>query len=533
MILSDKGFERELLQLTVFCKEKDNGCNWTGALRDYQVFEKDEHLDNTHITSHNCEHCNANFPTKYALDDHKKDSCMKILISCQLAEHGCSKQRFLRSDLGVHYLTETHQICLQSVLEEIMKLIQSRFNGTDRAATNSTSNQFNLSSLISTADTTSSSTSSAINYFYSQLQQLYESLTTVTKNFQPLNEDSIRLSTESLRQQNLLQACQNEINLIKQSKAEIDSYIAGIEPNHEILLQELASLKQKVEDLQSISYDGTLTWKISNVSEKMADAQSERQTSIYSPAFYSSPTGYKMRIRLYLHGDGNARRTHMSLFFLIMRGPFDAILKWPFEFKVTFCLFDQSGQQRHIIDSFRPDTKSNSFQRPRSEMNIASGIPKFFPLPMILQDDNNYIRDDTMYIKCLIDFGDISKIILPYALSLNPALPHHVQRNMIRVETDRRVQLQQQSASSTTVTNNNNSGQVNINKFVNNTNSQTIQLLHSMSNSQSMLEDPNHASMLTGRSLAQQHVTPKEQPPPSKKKKKDDGDDMTDDVMNE
>ncbi|CAF1286001.1 unnamed protein product [Didymodactylos carnosus] len=337
-----------------------------------------------------------------------------------------------------------------------MELIQSRFNGTDMAVRNSASELFNLTSLMSTADTTSVSTNSAINYFYSQLQQLYETLTTVTKNFQPLNEDSIRLSTESLRRQNLLQACQNEINLIKQSKAEIDSYIVGLGPNHEILQHELDSVKQKVEDLQYISYDGTFTWKISNVAENMGDAQSERQTSIYSPAFYSSPTGYKMCIRLYLHGDGNARRTHMSLFFLIMRGPFDAILKWPFNFKVTFCLYDQSGQQRHIIDSFRPDTKSNSFQRPRSEMNIASGIPQFFPLPMILQDDNNYIKDDTMYIKCLIDFGDISKIILPFALSLNPALPHHVQRHMIRVETDRRLQLEQQSTSSTNLTNNNN-----------------------------------------------------------------------------
>ncbi|CAF1236819.1 unnamed protein product [Didymodactylos carnosus] len=119
----------------------------------------------------------------------------------------------------------------------------------------------------------------------------------------------------------------------------------------------------------------------------------------------------------------------------------------PFDFKVTFCLYDQSGQQRHIIDSFRPDTNSNSFQRPRSEMNIASGIPKFFPLSMIIRDDNHYIKNDTMFIKCLIDFSDISKIILPYVLSLNPALPHHVQRNMIRVETERRVQLQQQSTS--------------------------------------------------------------------------------------
>jgi hypothetical protein len=174
------------------------------------------------------------------------------------------------------------------------------------------------------------------------------------------------------------------------------------------------------------------------------DAQSERQTSIYSPPFYSSPTGYKMRARLYLHGDGNARRTHMSLFFVLMRGPNDAILKFPFNYKVTFCLYDQTPQLRHIIDSFRPDIKSNSFQRPRSEMNIASGIPKFFPLAMIQQEGNPYVRDDIMFIKVMVDFGDMPKTLLPFALSLNPGLPMHVQQTMIKQEAERRAQQQQQ-----------------------------------------------------------------------------------------
>jgi hypothetical protein len=176
----------------------------------------------------------------------------------------------------------------------------------------------------------------------------------------------------------------------------------------------------------------------------LVDAQSERQTSIYSPPFYSSPTGYKMRARLYLHGDGNARRTHMSLFFVLMRGPHDAVLKFPFNYKVTFCLYDQTPQQRHIIDSFRPDIKSNSFQRPRSEMNIASGIPKFFPLTMIQQEGNPYVCDDTMFIKVMVDFGDLPKTLLPYALSLNPGLPMHVQQTMIKQEIERRAQQQSQ-----------------------------------------------------------------------------------------
>ena len=64
----------------------------------------------------------------------------------------------------------------------------------------------------------------------------------------------------------------------------------------------------------------------------------------------------------------------------MMKGEYDAILKWPFQYKVTFCLLDQTGNNRHIIDSFYPDVKSASFQRPVDDANIASGIPKFFPL---------------------------------------------------------------------------------------------------------------------------------------------------------
>ncbi len=204
----------------------------------------------------------------------------------------------------------------------------------------------------------------------------------------------------------------------------------------------MEQLHQIFNDNQHISTDGTLTWRIEHIAEKMADAQSERQTSIYSPIFYSSPTGYKMRARLFLFGDGNARRTHISLFFLIMKGEYDAILKWPFHYKVTFCLLDQTGNNRHIIDSFHPDVKSNSFQRPKDQANTASGIPKFFPLPMLLQDDNAYVREDTLYIKIIIALNDTPKVLLPFMLTLNPALPNYVQENLIHQEAIKRQQQQ-------------------------------------------------------------------------------------------
>ena len=147
-----------------------------------------------------------------------------------------------------------------------------------------------------------------------------------------------------------------------------------------------------------------------------------------------------MRARLYLNGDGNARRTHMSLFFVLMRSENDSLLKFPFHYKVTFCMYDQTPNQRHIIDSFRPDIKSNSFQLPRSDMNIASGIPEFVPLGSIQREGSPYLKDDTMFIKIIINFDEVSEAVLPYALSLNPGLPNYVQQQLIRQEIERRSQ---------------------------------------------------------------------------------------------
>lgn len=51
-------------------------------------------------------------------------------------------------------------------------------------------------------------------------------------------------------------------------------------------------------------------------------------------AFYTAKYGYKLCLRLYLNGDGTGKRTHLSLFIVIMKGEYDALLPWPFRNKV-------------------------------------------------------------------------------------------------------------------------------------------------------------------------------------------------------
>ena len=151
-------------------------------------------------------------------------------------------------------------------------------------------------------------------------------------------------------------------------------------------------------------HDGSMIWKIPQFSQRRADAQNGKYMSQYSTPFYSGRYGYKMCLRLYIMGHGIGKGTHLSLFFVVMRGEFDNILQWPFTHKVTFKLINQAGG-RDIVDTFQPDPMSSSFRKPKSDMNIASGCPRFVSHTEL--ERGGFIVDDTVFIKCMIDTSTI------------------------------------------------------------------------------------------------------------------------------
>ena len=155
-----------------------------------------------------------------------------------------------------------------------------------------------------------------------------------------------------------------------------------------------------VQTLQATSYSGVFVWKIPEVARRRQEAKKGRTISLYSAPFYTSRHGYKLCLRLYMDGDGSGKGTHLSFFLTVMRGEFDSLLQWPFKQTVSLILLDQD-RQRDIIQSFRPEPSSASFQRPRMEMNVASGCPNFARLSIL--DNSSYVKEDTMFLKCVID----------------------------------------------------------------------------------------------------------------------------------
>ncbi|OCT67064.1 TNF receptor-associated factor 1 [Xenopus laevis] len=200
-----------------------------------------------------------------------------------------------------------------------------------------------------------------------------------------------------------------QLAAVQEQKAEEQKKVKALEQKVESLRCTLAmkdialnELEMRFSCLEQTSYDGVFLWKISDLTQKCRDAVSGRATSLYSPAFYTAKYGYRVCLRIYLNGDGAGKGTHVSLFFAVMKGEYDALLPWPFKHKVTFVLVDHNNRDS-VFDAFRPDVTSASFQRPINDMNVASGCPLFCPIAKLNSSKYAYIRENTLYIRCIID----------------------------------------------------------------------------------------------------------------------------------
>ena len=103
-----------------------------------------------------------------------------------------------------------------------------------------------------------------------EMQDVYETINILAGGFKTLNSDVQRLSSESLRLQNAIESLPQDFPTLKLSVEEQNVFLGSTRPNQEILQQDVASLSQKIGDMQYVSYDGTLIWKIVNFNEKMS-----------------------------------------------------------------------------------------------------------------------------------------------------------------------------------------------------------------------------------------------------------------------
>ncbi|XP_074622762.1 TNF receptor-associated factor 2-like isoform X2 [Acropora palmata] len=446
-LFPDNFMKREVLSLIIDCPNSDDDCKWKGEVRHSEVHlascpaEKEQCTNNNCPTKvkrsefqrhvqHECLYrqqlcplCNQSM-TAAVLKVHLAQECKMTKVQCDR----CGREGILRgekmkpSEAKKHYhLTSVpHLNLLLSFVLRLEKQVMSLINPVTGAFGASFSDELVRSSeeLISTAiariDSVVAETRDLTRMLGDHDRRIKMLERKVTSKNGMLTSTSMHPDSASNNMELLIKdetKCEQynlkqEVSLIRRQLEEAIGSIQQLQRQMDLSRQNLGDANgvPSGTEQQISSYDGTLLWKVTDFARKRNDAVSGRQVSIYSPCFYTSLYGYKMRARLYLNGDGMGRGTHVSVFFALMRGEYDATLRWPFRQKVTIMLLDQDHVE-HVIDAFRPDPSSSSFQRPRRESNIASGCPLFCSLTML--NNHAYIREDTMFLRIIVDTSDI------------------------------------------------------------------------------------------------------------------------------
>ncbi|XP_069494207.1 TNF receptor-associated factor 3 [Ambystoma mexicanum] len=464
-VFKDNCCRREVLALQMYCRNESRGCKEQISLGNLLVHLKSdcqfeelscpradckEKVLRKDLSDHiekfckyretTCKYCQSQVPMIEA-QKHEDTECPSVVVACP---HKCSVKTLLRSELAAH-LAE----CFNAPSTCSFKRYGCSFQGTNQQIkTHEASSAVQhvnlmkewsscLESKVASLQNESVEKNKSIQILHNQMCG-FEVEIERHKEMLRNNESKIHhLQRVIDGQTDKLKDLDKEIRLLRQSGEEADNVKSSVDTlqirvtqlesisksvasrnsgvletqinRHDQMLSvhdiRLADMDLRFQVLETASYNGVLIWKIRDYKRRKQEAVMGKTLSLYSQPFYTGYFGYKMCARVYLNGDGMGKGTHLSLFFVIMRGEYDALLPWPFKQKVSLMLMDQGPSRRHLGDAFKPDPNSSSFKKPTGEMNIASGCPVFVAQTVL--ENGTYIKDDTIFIKVIVDTSDL------------------------------------------------------------------------------------------------------------------------------
>ncbi|XP_053380377.1 TNF receptor-associated factor 2-like isoform X2 [Mercenaria mercenaria] len=427
-IFPDNAIKREMSKLKVDCANAN--CKWSGSFRQYE-----EHYHFCEFKKVQCPSCGLSILQKdMGLNQHQQSECQTQKIKCPV---GCGEIE--RKNYYEHYHQKKHDVWVVQEIGKInatLKELHTSDSRLQQHVSESTAVTTQMNEKLAVLERqvqglhnqqSESGNVTAISGVPNidmkirqaielQLQSVNERLDVKTGTFEGIASALHRELEKTITAVEKLERHRREMETqIEQNQNKIRS----LERSLALKDMTMAELELKAQSMEAASYDGTFMWRVHDFNKKHQDALHGRTISIYSPPFYTTRRGYKMCARLYPNGDGMGKGSHLSLFFVVMRGNYDALLKWPFSQRVTFCMINQTGGE-HVIDSFRPDPQSSSFKRPTSDMNIASGCPLFIRLEMLQNPNHGFLKDDTLFLKIAVDTSDLTDPVSNFEDRIKP-----------------------------------------------------------------------------------------------------------------
>ena len=239
---------------------------------------------------------------------------------------------------------------------------------------------------------------------HTKIGSFQEQIDDLNFNLKGMNDlvESLRKEMEKLKEQ----PSQPQFSVlwggvkVKKDVDEVKSKVRDVENKNLDFSKSVTDMDLKIQLVENKTMNGELIWKIDKLDFRMAQAKLGKVSALHSAPCYAKQYEYKYCIRLYLHGDGMGRATHISIFFVVMKSEYDELLTWPMKKRVTFELINLGNEANSVIETFVSNPKSSSFQRPTKNMNVATGCPTFISIDQFL--NGGFIKDNCAFIRATV-----------------------------------------------------------------------------------------------------------------------------------
>ena len=199
-----------------------------------------------------------------------------------------------------------------------------------------------------------------------------------------------------------------KVNALENKVDAFQTQFGNVEGKVEKILKDV--VESKTKDMEEFP---PYIWTVTDFWKKVSRAKNGREIEIESNSFYLGLHGYKMKLRMFPNGTKGGVNPYISLFFVLMKGQYDAILPWPFRYEGKFTVIDQNPdlkQRQNYSTSF--SSGPNPIQRPKGRLFIAG--PTFILRPKNEENKawgfnaflsheelrkKSYVVDETLFIK--------------------------------------------------------------------------------------------------------------------------------------
>ena len=366
--------EREINSLSIYCTNKEKGCQWQGELND--IHNHLRNSDGCQFEEVRCSNECGEMIQRYNLVSHVETECPCRKVNCQYCH-----------DTGEHQFIEGQH------KEECPKLPLPCPNNCEVGS-------------IPREDMEGHRKDCPLEMIQCEYHNVGCEITIARKDKD--QHDHEKMKEHLIKTKTTLSSALQRIHTMELLLYMTTSNPVARPTSNDMVLESSLRWSDKLHIMAMMSMPGDQKCP---VILKMSDYNRQKTRKIvwYNNSFYTHNRGYKMCLRVDAAGNGKYDGTHLSVFLYLMKGPHDDELTWPLREKIEINLLNHISDSEHHSDVLSYDICTTSTVIDRvikgEKASEGWGNPQF-----ISNEDLHKITSTCQYLKDDHLFFQITKL---------------------------------------------------------------------------------------------------------------------------